>query len=28
MPEGECTVTLQDVNTLSGLPINGGVITG
>ncbi|CAN1797957.1 Serine/threonine-protein phosphatase 7 long form homolog [Linum perenne] len=28
MPEGECTVTLQDVNIISGLSINGGVIIG
>ncbi|CAN1217171.1 hypothetical protein LINPERPRIM_LOCUS920 [Linum perenne] len=28
MPEGECTVTLQDVNIISGLPINGRAITG
>ncbi|CAN1176445.1 Serine/threonine-protein phosphatase 7 long form homolog [Linum perenne] len=28
MPEGECTVTLQDVNIISGLPINGKAITG
>ncbi|CAN1270870.1 Serine/threonine-protein phosphatase 7 long form homolog [Linum perenne] len=28
MPEGECTVTLQDVNIISGLPINDRVITG
>ncbi|CAN1181319.1 hypothetical protein LINPERPRIM_LOCUS6179 [Linum perenne] len=28
MPEGECTVTLQDVNIISGLPINSRAITG
>ncbi|CAN1181281.1 Serine/threonine-protein phosphatase 7 long form homolog [Linum perenne] len=28
MPEGECTVTLQDVNIISGLPINGRAVTG
>ncbi|CAN1179306.1 Serine/threonine-protein phosphatase 7 long form homolog [Linum perenne] len=28
MPEGGCTVTLQDVNIISGLPINGRAITG
>ncbi|CAN1331886.1 Serine/threonine-protein phosphatase 7 long form homolog, partial [Linum perenne] len=27
MPEGECTVTLQDVNIISGLPINGRAVT-
>ncbi|CAN1177265.1 Serine/threonine-protein phosphatase 7 long form homolog [Linum perenne] len=28
MPEGECTVTLQDINIISGLPINGRTVTG
>ncbi|CAN1130777.1 Serine/threonine-protein phosphatase 7 long form homolog [Linum perenne] len=28
MPEGECTLTLQDVNIISGLRIDGGVVTG
>ncbi|CAN1812337.1 Serine/threonine-protein phosphatase 7 long form homolog [Linum perenne] len=28
MPEGECTVTLQDVNIISGLPVNGRAVTG
>ncbi|CAN1293881.1 Serine/threonine-protein phosphatase 7 long form homolog [Linum perenne] len=27
-PEGECTVTLQDINIISGLPINGRAVTG
>ncbi|CAN1282148.1 Serine/threonine-protein phosphatase 7 long form homolog [Linum perenne] len=28
MPEGECTLSLQDVNIISGLRIDGGVVTG
>ncbi|CAN1178540.1 Serine/threonine-protein phosphatase 7 long form homolog [Linum perenne] len=28
MPEGECTVTLQNVNIILGLPINGRAVTG
>ncbi|CAN1807867.1 Serine/threonine-protein phosphatase 7 long form homolog [Linum perenne] len=27
MPEGECTLSLQDVNIISGLRIDGGVVT-
>ncbi|CAN1777558.1 Serine/threonine-protein phosphatase 7 long form homolog [Linum perenne] len=28
MSEGECTLTLQDVNIISRLPINGRAVTG
>ncbi|CAN1813126.1 Serine/threonine-protein phosphatase 7 long form homolog [Linum perenne] len=28
MPEGECTLSLQDVNIISRLRIDGGVVTG
>ncbi|KAJ9175281.1 hypothetical protein P3X46_013851 [Hevea brasiliensis] len=28
MPIGECTITLQDVNIISGLPINGSAVIG
>ncbi|XP_055962359.1 protein MAIN-LIKE 2-like [Mercurialis annua] len=27
-PEGECTITLQDIAILTGLPINGAAVTG
>lgn len=28
LPEGECTITLQDVGILTGLPIDGQAVTG
>ncbi|CAN1178818.1 Serine/threonine-protein phosphatase 7 long form homolog, partial [Linum perenne] len=28
MPEGECTVILQNANIISGLPINDRAVTG